>query len=81
MDGGANHWFKFIDENNLNDIIEMPHYLTGDMDSISEDSMQRLQAMNCEQIETPDQSESDCPKSLIAISPYLKSKGVNIFAN
>lgn len=78
VDGGANHWFAFINRNQLNDSIEMPDYLTGDMDSISEESKQRLQTMNCQRIDTPDQNEPDCPKSLIAISPFLESKEVHI---
>lgn len=78
MDGGANNYFKFIDENKLSDSIEEPHYLTGDMDSITDESKKRLEAMKCQQIDTPDQDEPDCPKSLIAIRPFLETKEVNI---
>lgn len=78
VDGGANHWFDFITKNQLIDCIEHPHFLTGDMDSITDASKQRLKTMNCEEIKTPDQNESDCPKSLIAIQPYLESKKVLI---
>lgn len=79
VDGGANHWLKFITENKLIDSIEKPHFSTGDMDSISDESKQRLQTMNCQQIETPDQDEPDCPKSLIAIRPHLETRNVNKF--
>lgn len=72
MDGGANQWFKYIAENKLHG-IETPHLLTGDMDSISNDSSDRLKAMNCQVIPTPDQSETDCTKSLIVLQSYIQS--------
>lgn len=71
VDGGANQWFRFIAENNLDDCIKPPHFLTGDMDSVSDESLQRLDALKCQRICTPDQDETDCTKSLIAIRPYL----------
>lgn len=80
VDGGTNHWFKFIAENNLNDCIETPHFLTGDMDSISNESSERIKAMNCQRIPTPDQMDTDCTKSLGAIQSYLEPKKVDIIA-
>lgn len=79
VDGGANEWFKYITENKLEDSIEAPHFLTGDMDSITENSKNRLNVMNCKQIPTPDQNETDCTKSLITIRPYLKPAKVIVF--
>lgn len=77
VDGGANHWFEFIAKNNLVNGIENPHYLTGDMDSITNESSERLKTMNCQQISTPDQMDTDCTKSIIAIQPYLEPQKVN----
>lgn len=77
VDGGANHWFNYIMDNKLDD-IEAPHFLTGDMDSISDESSERLKALNCQRIPTPDQSDTDCTKSLIAIKLDLESKKVSI---
>lgn len=56
-----------------------PNFITGDMDSVTEDSLQRLDTLNCQQIYTPDQMETDCTKSLIAIQPYLQSTQVFFF--
>lgn len=78
VDGGANRWFQFITKNGLLDSIEEPHFVTGDMDSISEVSKQRLETMNCQRFETPDQDETDATKSLIVLRPYLASKNVSI---
>lgn len=79
VDGGTNHWFKYIADNKLDGSIETPHFLTGDMDSISIESSERIKTMNCEQIPTPDQMDTDCTKSLIAIQSYLEPRKVNIF--
>lgn len=76
VDGGANQWFKFIEENKLDGAIERPHFLTGDMDSISDESSERLKIMNCQLIPTPDQDETDCTKSLIAIQSHLETQQV-----
>lgn len=76
VDGGANHWFNFIAEHNLSECVEPPHFITGDMDSVSKESLQRLDALKCQRIYTPDQNETDCTKSLIAIRPYLQSTKV-----
>lgn len=78
MDGGANHWFEFIAKNQLDDTIENPNFLTGDMDSISNESNERLKTMNCQRVSTPDQMETDSTKSIIAITSYLEPQKVNI---
>lgn len=77
VDGGANRWFQYTDQNKLNG-LEKPHFLTGDMDSISNESEERLQAMNCERIETPDQNHTDCTKALMVIEPLLERKQVHV---
>ena len=46
------------------------------MDSISDESSKRLKTMNCQLIPTPDQDETDCTKSLIAIQSYLDTQKV-----
>lgn len=79
VDGGSNQWFEYIDEHKLGDSIETPHFLTGDMDSISKESSERIKAMNCQRIPTPDQMDTDCTKSLIAIQSYLEPKKVYLF--
>ncbi|XP_031635931.1 thiamin pyrophosphokinase 1 [Contarinia nasturtii] len=73
VDGGANRWFKFIADNNLAvDSMAVPSYVSGDMDSITEESTQRLNKMGCKRVYTPDQNETDCTKSLIELRPYLE---------
>lgn len=76
VDGGANQWLKFIADHNLSECIEPPHFITGDMDSVSMESLKQLDALKCQRIYTPDQDETDCTKSLIAIRPYLQSTKV-----
>lgn len=78
VDGGANHWFEFVAKNQLDDSIENPNFLTGDMDSITNESTERLKTMNCQRVQTPDQMETDCTKSIMAITSYLEPQKVNI---
>lgn len=76
VDGGANEWFKFIDKNEMNQLVSAPDFSIGDMDSITEESIQRLNAMKCQRIYAPDQNDTDCTKSVISIRPYLKAQKV-----
>lgn len=80
VDGGANHWFNYMDENALVDYLKAPDYSTGDMDSITKESIKRLEALKCKRICTPDQNHTDCTKSIIAIQPLLAPNNV-IFIN
>lgn len=81
VDGGANRWFKYIDENDLNDGIEVPSYVCGDMDSISEESIERLNNMDIEIIHTPDQDDTDLTKALMVSKPFIHRHGVNYEPN
>lgn len=78
VDGGANHWLKFVADNKLKETIASPQFLTGDMDSITHESLRSLDTLNCQRIYTPDQNETDCTKSLITIRPYLETMQVII---
>lgn len=78
VDGGANRWFKFIDENDLNDSIAEPSCICGDMDSISQESIDRLTNMNIEFVHTPDQDDTDLTKALIISRPFIDNVGVNM---
>lgn len=78
VDGGANCWFKFISENGLDERVEKPHFLTGDMDSITDESKKRLELLNCQEVPTPDQNDTDCTKAVHVIQPYLESKEVHL---
>lgn len=78
VDGGANRWFKFIEENDLKDAIEEPSCVCGDMDSISQESIERLTNMNIEFIHTPDQDDTDLTKALMVSKPFIDNHGVNI---
>lgn len=75
VDGGANRWFEYIEKNQLND-LEDPHFLTGDMDSISLESEHRLKTMKCERFHTPDQNHTDFTKALMVIRQLLDTEKV-----
>lgn len=77
VDGGANRWFDFVKDNDLDERMALPNILSGDMDSITEESYKRLGTMGCERICTPDQNDTDCTKSLNTIRPRLEPKKVS----
>lgn len=64
IDGGANRWLEFIEKNDLLGVIEKPSFVSGDMDSITEESTKRLNEMNVQFINTPDQDYTDLEKAL-----------------
>lgn len=79
VDGGANRFFKYMEENHLTDALEGPSYACGDLDSITEESIKRLTEMNVEIIHTPDQDHTDLTKSLLVSKPFMDKLNVNVF--
>lgn len=79
VDGGANRWFDYVAKYNLLDAIEPPSFCTGDMDSITDESIERLNQMNCKRILTPDQNETDCTKSVFTMKPFLIADNVSYY--
>lgn len=79
VDGGANRWFDYVTKHNLQDKIEQPNFCTGDMDSITEESIERLNQMNCQRILTPEQDETDCTKSVFTMQPFFTVDNVSYY--
>lgn len=77
VDGGANRWFQYIDENGLSGVLKEPCFVCGDMDSISEASIKRLTEMNIELKRTPDQDETDLTKAVMISKPPMEELGVS----
>lgn len=66
VDGGGDRWLTFLDslEPHSGRNVNVAEMLTGDFDSISPTSKQRLSEMGTEIISTPDQDETDFTKAL-----------------
>lgn len=77
VDGGANRWLKYANNNYLNETILPPTYLTGDLDSCWPSSKQKLIEMGTKVIPTIDQNHTDFTKSLLTIQPDLILKDVS----
>lgn len=75
VDGGANRWHQFLVNNNLsNSELKSPDFITGDFDSILEETMTYFKENSPESIKivnTPDQNETDFTKSLRVLKSNL----------
>lgn len=63
VDGGTNHWFSFL-ENNPGRAAKAPDIVSGDFDSIRDDTMLCVEKLGCRIVKTPDQDETDFTKAL-----------------
>lgn len=81
VDGGANRWFQYIDENDLIGVLNAPSFVCGDMDSITDESIKRLKEMKIEFKYTPDQENTDLTKAVMASKPLMEELGVSQWKN
>ncbi|XP_023246414.1 thiamin pyrophosphokinase 1 isoform X2 [Copidosoma floridanum] len=90
VDGGTNHWIKYLGDR-ANDVLSgkckkyLPTLVTGDMDSISQDLLNKLKSIKAKIIVTPDVMETDFTKSLRELKEYsiknnIKLNGVHVVA-
>lgn len=63
VDGGTNHWFSFL-ENNPGRAAKAPDIVSGDFDSIRDDTMLCVEKLGCRIVKTPDQDETDFTKAV-----------------
>jgi thiamine pyrophosphokinase len=78
VDGGTNKWLDWIKKHNLEDKLGAPHLITGDLDSIANETIEYFSEKS-KVIETLDQDETDFTKSLRVLEPFiLKLKIENI---
>lgn len=65
--------------NKKKDDLYMPHLLTGDFDSISTETLEKLKKINGVQvIHTPDQEETDFTKALEILNDYKEQKKIEV---
>lgn len=77
-DGGANRWYTFLLNNCVHGELKWPDYITGDFDSIREETMTYFQnnSPSTKVVSTPDQAETDFTKSLRVLKSPLASLNV-----
>lgn len=79
VDGGANHWYRFLKENCSDGELAWPDYISGDFDSINQKTLTYFKENNpnVEIVATPRQNETDFTKALVILEPELTKKHID----
>ncbi|XP_018326599.1 thiamin pyrophosphokinase 1 isoform X2 [Agrilus planipennis] len=81
VDGGTLCWFSWLKSNNIDETcINPPDYLTGDLDSIPENYLKKVEQRypQLEIIKTMDQDETDFTKSLRVIQSKISESNIDV---
>ncbi|XP_036343761.1 thiamin pyrophosphokinase 1-like [Rhagoletis pomonella] len=76
IDGGANHWNEFMHMHCEGEKLKLPEYITGDFDSITEETRKLFSAPDIKYQHTPNQNETDFTKALRFLQPQMKSEDI-----
>lgn len=78
MDGGTDRWFTWLAENGYDlKNIKPPHLVTGDLDSISKQTLEfYTNSKHTQVLHTPDQLETDYTKAIRELQKYLSAKNM-----
>uniref|UniRef100_A0A1I8NHF1 Thiamine pyrophosphokinase n=1 Tax=Musca domestica TaxID=7370 RepID=A0A1I8NHF1_MUSDO len=75
VDGGTNKWLNFIRNELQNDCsIKLPDLITGDFDSISQETEEYFSSRGVKRIHTPDQNNTDFTKAVDVLKPIIREK-------
>lgn len=77
VDGGANFWREFIQKSHGGETLKLPEYITGDFDSITEETRKYFNDPDIKYEHTPDQDETDFTKALRFLQPQLKVNNIH----
>lgn len=78
VDGGANRWLDFLDKYSELGVFENPELITGDFDSITDQTMAFFRQLSTPTIiHTPNEDFTDFTKSLMELSPYIRKENVS----
>ncbi|XP_004524024.1 thiamin pyrophosphokinase 1 isoform X2 [Ceratitis capitata] len=77
VDGGANHWRNFLSKHCQNEIMKHPEYITGDFDSITEETRNHFSAPETKYQHTPLQDETDFTKAIRFLLPELGKRNIH----
>lgn len=85
VDGGTHRWLNYLDKEGI-DIFSgnynkyVPNLITGDMDSSSKCTINKLQDIGSKVIMTPDQMFTDYTKALMELKIHVKEENINLNA-
>lgn len=83
VDGGTHRWLKYLEDIEI-DIFDdkhrkyVPDLITGDMDSSSIATVEKLKSIGSTVVETPDQNHTDFTKALMQVKQYARLKNINV---
>lgn len=75
VDGGTNHWFSFLG-NHHGRVVKAPDIVSGDFDSIRDDTMLCVEKLGCRIVKTPDQNETDFTKAVYLLKEHSEINDV-----
>ncbi|XP_018790577.1 PREDICTED: thiamin pyrophosphokinase 1 [Bactrocera latifrons] len=75
VDGGANCWKEFIHKSN--ESLNFPEYITGDFDSITQETRKYFNSPYIKYQHTPDQNETDFTKAVLFLQPQLEANDIH----
>ncbi|KAI8129599.1 thiamine pyrophosphokinase 1 [Lucilia cuprina] len=78
IDGGANRWRQFLKlyETTGGCVLKSPDIISGDFDSITEETRQYFNSQDTQYIHTPDQSATDFTKAIKTVRPILQEQQI-----
>ncbi|XP_037964906.2 thiamin pyrophosphokinase 1 isoform X5 [Plutella xylostella] len=75
VDGGTSKWDNYVRNlpHEMQTNMKRPDLVTGDFDSITEDTLEKYKKQGCEIVHTPDQNHTDFTKALMELYTYCQS--------
>ncbi|XP_055903661.1 thiamin pyrophosphokinase 1 [Eupeodes corollae] len=77
VDGGTNRWRDFLLTHEIGNQLRLPDFITGDFDSITEETSNYFNNSSIQRIHTPDQNYTDFTKAIHFLEPLMQTKGIN----
>lgn len=77
VDGGTNRWRDFLLTHDKGNQLKLPDFITGDFDSITEETSNYFNNPSIQRIHTPDQNFTDFTKAIHFLEPLMQAKGIN----
>nr|XP_023013653.1 thiamin pyrophosphokinase 1 isoform X2 [Leptinotarsa decemlineata] len=79
VDGGTEKWIQWLASYKFDsDKVPLPDLITGDMDSVPKDVLNKFRGTSTEIIITPNQDETDYVKALREMRKYCTRQNVNV---
>ncbi|XP_037868637.1 thiamin pyrophosphokinase 1 isoform X2 [Bombyx mori] len=80
VDGGALRWDQFLTRlpEEISNKMKIPDLITGDFDSITEETLQKYKKKGCKVVHTPDQDYTDFTKALKELNNHCQEHTIEV---